>query len=141
MSKIAYRIFVDSALVISVALLEIVLLSIFACLLSCSTPVPRPTPFPDSGVVDIFTDAIVDCERAASPAPTDQVLACLDVAEASPCLVALYPQHSADTIACTVQLLSMTLHVELARGDAGAQAQSRATSANSWVRSHRLGYR
>lgn len=141
MRRIAHRIFVDSALVISVALLEIVLLSIFACLLSCSTPAPRPTPFPDSGTVDIFTDAIVDCERAASPAPTDQVMACLDLVEVSPCLVALYPQHSADTIACTVQLLSMTLHVEVARGAADSQAQSRATSANAWIRQHRLGYR
>ena len=109
---------------------------------SCSTPSPKPpAPTPAPTINDAFTGAVVDCDKAESPAPVDDVRACLDLDTASACLVGMLAQFNQNTIACTVRDLSMQSHVQIAKGAATDQVVGEAKSADQWTRDHQIGYR
>jgi hypothetical protein len=112
---------------------------------ACPQPLPPvppgPVPVePDAGA-DVFTGAVVDCALAASPAPLGEVTDCLDVVNTGPCLVSLTGRHTPDTVACSVRALTMSLHVEMARGAASDDQARQAAAADAWIRSRQIGYR
>jgi hypothetical protein len=109
---------------------------------ACATPQPIPDPpGPAPAPTDMFDHAVANCDQAAADAPVDDVRTCLDVANTAPCLEAMYPARTPDTILCTLRALNMSLHVNIERTGGNDQMKAEAAAADRFIREHQIGYR
>lgn len=109
---------------------------------SCRTPQPVPDPpTPPPLASDVFDGIVADCSKAGTDASVESVRTCLGATNTAECLVAIVPQASADSVACSVRAQSMSLHAEVERTGGNDRMKAELAAADAWIRAKRIGYR
>lgn len=120
----------------------------------CSQPTPKPTPSPDAGVVDVFTEYLgehrwFNCRKAVVAVERDagamgDVRGCLsrypDVPEVHACAVKQTEQYNKNTVACLVRDIGAHGNHAYLAGSNDPVDKAVAEAAREWITSHSAGY-